>query len=64
LAELLLEKEVIFSEDLKKIFGKKRGNITKETQAMLMKNDSKSSGKKPSSGMTKKKPPKKEEPGK
>ncbi|MCD6565828.1 MAG: ATP-dependent zinc metalloprotease FtsH [Bacteroidales bacterium] len=64
LADLLLEREVIFSEDVEKIFGKKRGNITKETQAMLMKSDSKSSGKKPSSGMTKKKPPKKEEPGK
>jgi len=64
LAELLLEKEVIFSEDLEKLFGKKKGNITKETQAMLMKSDSKSSGKKPSSGMTKKKPLKKEEPGK
>ena len=73
LAGLLLEKEVIFSEDLEKIFGKKRGNITKETQAMLMKNNSKpssssgakkSSGKKPSSGMSKKKPPRKEEPGK
>ena len=64
LAELLLEREVIFSEDVEKIFGKKRGNITKETQAMLMKSDLKSSGKKPSSGMTKKKPPKKEEPGK
>ncbi len=64
LAELLLEREVIFSEDVEKIFGKKRGNITKETQAMLMKSNSKSSGKKPSSGMTKKKPPPKEEPGK
>ena len=73
LADLLLEKEVIFSEDLEKIFGKKRGDITKETQAMLMKNNSKpssssgikkSSGKKPSSGMSKKKPPQKEEPGK
>lgn len=73
LADLLLEKEVIFSEDLEKIFGKKRGNITKETQAMLMKNNSKSysspvtkksSGKKLSSGMPKKKPPQKEEPGK
>ena len=73
LAGLLLEKEVIFSEDLEKIFGKKRGNITKETQAMLMKNNSqpssssgtkKSSGKKPSSGMSEKKPPRKEEPGK
>ena len=73
LAELLLEKEVIFSEDLEKLFGKKKGNITKETQAMLMKNISKpssspgtkkSSGEKPSSGMTKKKPLKKEEPGK
>jgi len=64
LADLLLEREVIFSEDVEKIFGKKRGNITKETQAMLMKSDSKSSGKKPSSGMTKKKSPKKEEPGK
>ena len=59
LAELLLEKEVIFSEDLGIIFGKKRGNITKETQSMLMKNNPKSS-----SGITKKKPPKKEEPGK
>ena len=73
LADLLLEKEVIFSEDLEKIFGKKRGDITKETLAMLMKNNSKpssssgikkSSGKKPSSGMSKKKPPQKEEPGK
>jgi cell division protease FtsH len=64
LAELLLEREVIFSEDVEKIFGKKRGNITKETQDMLMKSDSKSAGKKPSSGVTKKKPPKKEEPGK
>ena len=59
LAELLLEKEVIFSEDVEIIFGKKRGNITKETQSMLMKTNSKSS-----SGITKKKPPKKEEPGK
>jgi len=64
LAELLLEREVIFSEDVEKVFGKKRGNITKETQAMLMKSDLKSSGKKPSPGITKKKPPKKEEPGK
>jgi len=64
LAELLLEREVIFSEDVEKIFGKKRGNITKEIQAMLMKSDLKSSAKKPSSGMTKKKPPKKEKPGK
>lgn len=59
LAELLLEKEVIFSEDVEIIFGKKRGNITKETQSMLMKTNSKSF-----SGITKKKPPKKEEPGK
>ncbi len=59
LAELLLEKEVIFSEDVEILFGKKRGNITKETQSMLMKTNSKSS-----SGITKKKPPKKEEPGK
>ena len=64
LAELLLEREVIFSEDVEKIFGKKRGNITKETQAMLMKNDSTSSGKKPISGKTKKRAPKKEKPGK
>ena len=59
LAELLLEKEVIFSEDVEILFGKKRGNITKETQSMLMKTNSKSF-----SGITKKKPPKKEEPGK
>ncbi|MFH0843772.1 MAG: ATP-dependent zinc metalloprotease FtsH [Bacteroidota bacterium] len=30
LAELLLEKEVIFSEDLEKIFGKRKGDIIKE----------------------------------
>jgi len=32
LAELLLEKEVIFSEDLERIFGKRKGDRTKETQ--------------------------------
>ena len=30
LAELLLEKEVIFSEDLERIFGKRKGDIVKE----------------------------------
>jgi ATP-dependent metalloprotease FtsH len=33
LAELLLEKEVIFSEDLERIFGKRKGEIIKEAQA-------------------------------
>ena len=32
LAELLLEKEVIFSEDLERIFGKRKGDHTKEIQ--------------------------------
>jgi len=30
LAELLLEKEVIFSEDVEKIFGKRKADIIKE----------------------------------
>jgi cell division protease FtsH len=32
LAELLLEKEVIFSEDLEKIFGKRKADLVKEQQ--------------------------------
>lgn len=72
LAELLLEKEVIFSGDLEKIFGKKRGDITNDAQAVLLRNDSKhsssdakkSSGKKPSSKPAEKRSPKKEISGK
>ncbi len=32
LAELLLEKEVIFSEDLERIFGKRKADLIKEEQ--------------------------------
>jgi cell division protease FtsH len=32
LAELLLEKEVIFSEDLERIFGKRKADFTKEAE--------------------------------
>jgi cell division protease FtsH len=32
LAEILLEKEVIFSEDLEKIFGKRKADLIKEAQ--------------------------------
>ena len=32
LAELLLEKEVIFSEDLQRIFGKRKGELVKEAE--------------------------------
>ena len=30
LAELLLEREVIFSEDLEKIFGKRKGEVRRD----------------------------------
>jgi AFG3 family protein len=36
LAELLLEKEVIFSEDLEKIFGKRKGDLVKESEAAAL----------------------------
>ena len=36
LAELLLEKEVIFSEDLERIFGKRKADIVKEAEAASM----------------------------
>jgi AFG3 family protein len=39
LAELLLEKEVIFSEDLERIFGKRRADIIKEEKEAALKND-------------------------
>ena len=32
LAELLLEKEVIFSEDLERIFGKRKADLLKEAK--------------------------------
>jgi cell division protease FtsH len=35
LAELLLEKEVIFSEDLERIFGKRKGDLTREQKLGL-----------------------------
>ena len=35
LAELLLEREVIFAEDLEKIFGKRRGEIREETEVKV-----------------------------
>jgi cell division protease FtsH len=42
LAELLLEKEVIFSEDLERIFGKRKADIIKEEhEAEARKNDEK-----------------------
>jgi cell division protease FtsH len=37
LAELLLEKEVIFSEDLERIFGKRKADILKEERESAMK---------------------------
>jgi ATP-dependent metalloprotease FtsH len=36
LAELLLEKEVIFSEDLERIFGKRKGDLVKESEAAAL----------------------------
>ena len=39
LAELLLEKEVIFSEDLERIFGKRKADILKEEREALLKQD-------------------------
>jgi C4-type Zn-finger protein len=41
LAELLLEKEVIFSEDLEKIFGKRRADVLKEEREAEAKSKSK-----------------------
>lgn len=41
LAELLLEKEVIFSEDLERIFGKRKGERIKEEQEAVPKPDMK-----------------------
>jgi cell division protease FtsH len=38
LAELLLEKEVIFSEDLERIFGKRQADILKEERESVVKN--------------------------
>ncbi|MDO5385259.1 MAG: cell division protein FtsH, partial [Rikenellaceae bacterium] len=35
LAELLLEREVIFAEDLEKIFGKRKGEIRKELEVKI-----------------------------
>lgn len=40
LAELLLEKEVIFSEDLERIFGKRKADLIKEKQADAGRNGS------------------------
>jgi hypothetical protein len=42
LAELLLEKEVIFSEDLERIFGKRKADILKEERESAMKNEASS----------------------
>jgi cell division protease FtsH len=39
LAELLLEKEVIFSEDLERIFGKRQADILKEERESVVKNE-------------------------
>ena len=39
LAELLLEKEVIFSEDLERIFGKRKADILKEEKEAAVKNE-------------------------
>ena len=39
LAELLLEKEVIFSEDLERIFGKRKADILKEQRESAVKNE-------------------------
>jgi cell division protease FtsH len=39
LAELLLEKEVIFSEDLERIFGKRKADILKEERESAEKNE-------------------------
>ena len=39
LAELLLEKEVIFSEDLERIFGKRKADILKEERETAVKNE-------------------------
>ncbi len=39
LAELLLEKEVIFSEDLERIFGKRKADILKEERENAVKNE-------------------------
>jgi cell division protease FtsH len=48
LAELLLEKEVIFSEDLERIFGKRKADILKEERENAVKNEiSLKSGKEP-----------------
>ena len=44
LAEILLEKEVIFSEDLEKIFGKRKADLIKEAQeaeTLVQKNEAK-----------------------
>jgi cell division protease FtsH len=40
LAELLLEKEVIFSEDLERIFGKRKADLLKEAADVKSRNDS------------------------
>ena len=42
LAEILLEKEVIFSEDLERIFGKRKADIVKEQQEAAGKSKAKS----------------------
>jgi cell division protease FtsH len=39
LAELLLEKEVIFSEDLERIFGKRKADILKEERELALKQE-------------------------
>jgi len=36
LAELLLEKEVIFGEDLERIFGKRKADVTREAEAAMI----------------------------
>jgi ATP-dependent metalloprotease FtsH len=59
LAELLLEREVIFSEDLERIFGKREGDHAKELEEMknsrvTSKKDNKTAGKKPENNKTRK----------
>jgi len=52
LAELLLEKEVIFSEDLERIFGKRKADILKEERENAVKNEmSLKSGKEPAAAI-------------
>jgi hypothetical protein len=64
LAELLLEKEVIFSEDLERIFGRRKADLIKEQKELAdgKKADAVTVAEKEESGKSKKK--KKNKPGK